>query len=69
MLNDLECRQKQFKNKKFERMILISCRMNIAASELMTKMPELRQNRASADVTLYCEGKTIMVHSLILAMR
>ena len=46
----------------------MSYRMNIAASELMTKMSELRQNRASADVTLNCEGKTIMAHSLILDM-
>ena len=68
LLDDLECRQKQFKNKKFERMILMSCRMNIAASELMTRMSELRQNRASANVTLNCEGKTIMAHSLIINM-
>ena len=41
----------------------MSYRMNIAASA------ELRQNRASADVTLNCEGKTILAHSLILDMR
>ena len=47
----------------------MSYRMNIAATELMSKMSELRQNRAGADVALNCEGKTILAHSLILAMR
>ena len=35
----------------------------------MAKMAELRHNRTNADVIINCEGKVIMVHSLILDMR
>ena len=43
--------------------------MNIASSELMTKIAGLRQDRTEADVTLTCESKTIAVHSFILNLR
>ena len=43
--------------------------MDIAASELMTRIAELGQNRANADVTLNCEGITIKAHSFILELR
>ena len=43
--------------------------MDIDASELMTRIAELRQNRANADVTLNCEGITIKAHSFILELR
>ena len=44
-------------------------RMDIATSELTTAIAKLRYDRAAADVTLLCEGKTILAHSLILNMR
>ena len=43
--------------------------MSMATSQLIAKMAELRHNRANADVTINCEGKVIMVHSLVLDMR
>ena len=43
--------------------------MNTATSPLLAKMAELRFNRTNADVTINCEGRVIMVHSLILDMR
>lgn len=43
--------------------------MNIASSELMTKIAKLRHDRTEADVTLTCESKTILAHSFILNLR
>ena len=43
--------------------------MSTATSQLVAKMAKLRHNRTNADVTINCEGKVIMVHSLILDMR
>ena len=43
--------------------------MSMATSQLIAKMAKLRHNRANADVTINCEGKVIMVHSLVLDMR
>ena len=41
--------------------------MNIASSELMTKIA--KHDRTEADVTLTCESKTILAHSFILNLR
>ena len=43
--------------------------MNIAGSELMTKIAALRHDRTEADVILTCESKTILAHSFILNLR
>ena len=43
--------------------------MDIAQSKFMAKVEELFNNRDNADVTLYCEGESIMAHSSILEMR
>ena len=43
--------------------------MDIAQSKFMAKVEELFNNRNNADVTLYCEGESIMAHSSILEMR
>ena len=44
-------------------------RMDIAQSQLWIKMSELFQNKDNADVTLVCEGETILAHSAILELR
>ena len=46
-----------------------SLRMDIAQSQLWIKMSELFQNKDNADVTLVCEGETILAHSAILELR
>ena len=46
-----------------------SHKMDIAQSKFMAKVEELFNNRDNADVTLYCEGESIMAHSSILEMR
>ena len=43
--------------------------MDIAQSQLWIKMSELFQNKDNADVTLVCEGETILAHSAILELR
>ena len=43
--------------------------MDIAQSKFMAKVEELFNNRDNADVTLYCEGESVMAHSSILEMR
>ena len=43
--------------------------MDIAQTKFMAKVEELFNNRDNADVTLYCEGESIMAHSSILEMR
>ena len=43
--------------------------MDIAQSKFMAKVEELFNNRDNADVTLYCEGQSVMAHSSILEMR
>ena len=43
--------------------------MDIAQCKFMAKVGELFNNRDNADVTLYCEGESIMAHSYILEMR
>ena len=47
----------------------LAFRMNIAGSELMTKIAALRHDGTEADVTLTCESKTILAHSFILNLR
>ena len=46
-----------------------SLKMDIAQSQLWIKMSELFQNKDNADVTLVCEGETILAHSAILELR
>ena len=43
--------------------------MDIAESQLVVKMLALFKNRENADVSLVCEGKTILAHSTILELR
>ena len=43
--------------------------MDIAQSQLWIKMSELFQNKDNANVTLVCEGETILAHSAILELR
>ena len=43
--------------------------MDIAQSQLWIKMSEIFQNKDNADVTLVCEGETILAHSAILELR
>ena len=44
-------------------------RMDIAESQLLVKMSALFKNKENADVSLVCEGKTILAHSTILELR
>ena len=43
--------------------------MDIAESQLVVKMSALFKNGEKADVSLVCEGKTILAHSTILELR
>ena len=50
-------------------LVCFSHKMDIAQSKFMAKVEELFNNRDNADVTLYCEGESVMAHSSILEMR
>ena len=54
-------------NKYLYRFVFL--RMDIAESQLVVKMSALFKTRENADVSLICEGKTVLAHSTILELR